>query len=387
VNTLDVFVLVALVLAAAGGYRMGFLARVTSWIGMLIGAFLGARALPSIVDAFDQGTATERLIIVFGTLLGAAFMGQAVGLLLGRRLHVALPFGPARQADRVAGGAAGLAGVVLAVWLVVPIMGDVPGWFAIQARTSAIAGWMSDQLPDPPDTMSTLRRLVGNSDFPRVFDALQPAPNLGPPPAASGLSQAVVDAVVPSTVKVEGVTCRRIQDGTGFVIGDGLVVTNAHVVAGEDSTDLLRSDGSKVKGTVVAFDPNRDIAVLSAPSLGRPALARGTAHTGDHGAVFGHPGGGPLRAAPFEVGRTVQATGTDIYDQAHTERAVLILAAELHPGDSGAALIDPQGKVIGLAFAIAPDKPGVAYALAMSELDAVLQSDLTHEVDTGPCLR
>jgi S1-C subfamily serine protease len=386
-NTLDVFILFALVLAAMGGYRMGFLARVTSWVGMLIGAVLGARALPRIVDAFSSGTATERLIIVFGILLAAAFIGQALGLLVGRRLHVALPFGPARQADRVAGGVAGVAGVVFAVWLVVPIMGDVPGWFAIQSRTSAITGWVSDALPEPPDTMTTLRRLVGDSDFPRVFNALQPAPNIGPPPAASGLTQAVVDAVVPSTVKVEGVTCRRIQDGTGFVIGDGLVATNAHVVAGEDSTDLQRSDGSKVKATVVAFDPNRDIAILRAPNLNRRALPRATARVGDNGAVFGHPGGGPLRAAPFQVGRVVQAVGTDIYDQAHTERSVLILASELHPGDSGAALIDPQGRAVGIAFAIAPDKPGVAYALSMSELDAVLQADLTHEVDTGPCLR
>jgi S1-C subfamily serine protease len=103
--------------------------------------------------------------------------------------------------------------------------------------------------------------------------------------------------------------------------------------------------------------------------------------------VFGHPGGGALRAAPFEVARTVQATGTDIYDRARIEREVLILAAGLQPGDSGAALIDPEGRAVGVAFAIAPDKPGVAYALDMSELDAVLAGDLSASVDTGPCLR
>lgn len=386
-NTLDVLFLCAAVAAAAGGYRIGFLARVTSWIGMLAGGLLGARLLPKILDALDSASPTQLLIVVLGVLLGAAFIGQATGLLVGRRLHVALPFGGARQVDRTAGAVSGLAGVVLSVWLLLPVMGDVPGWFAVQARTSTIASAIDEHFPQPPDTLATLRKFVGDGQFPRVFDALQPAPDLGPPPAASGLSQVVVDQVVQSTVKVEGVACRRIQDGSGFVVGEDLVATNAHVVAGEDSTVLQRSDGSEVKADVVAFDPARDLAILRAPGLDRPALARDSIEPGGRGAVFGHPGGGPLRTAPFEVGRTVQAVGTDIYDSQRTERAVLILASELHPGDSGAALVDPDGEVVGVAFAIAPDKPGVAYALAMSELEAVLAGDLTREVDTGPCLR
>ena len=66
---------------------------------------------------------------------------------------------------------------------------------------------------------------------------------------------------------------------------------------------------------------------------------------------------------------------------------MLILASDLHPGDSGSALIDPAGEVVGIAFAIAPDKGGVAYALALSELEDVLGKPHATEVDTGPCLR
>jgi S1-C subfamily serine protease len=170
------------------------------------------------------------------------------------------------------------------------------------------------------------------------------------------------------------------------VVADGLVVTNAHVVAGEDETILQRSDGSEVRATVVAFDPNRDLAVLAAPGLSRPALDRSTIDEGGVGAVMGHPGGEALRAAPFSVGQVVTATGTDIYDRRDTTRRVLVLASALRPGDSGAALVDPNGDVVGVAFAIAPDRPGVAYALAMEELDAVLAGDLSRPVDTGPCL-
>ena len=386
-NSLDLLVLVAAAGAAAGGYRMGFLTRVTSWLGMIAGIALGARLLPPVLERIEDGTPTRLMLVVVGVLLFTAFVGQAAGLLVGRQLHVALPFGGFRQADRVAGGAAGIGGVVLSLWLLLPIMADVPGWFAVQARTSVLAEMVDDRLPDPPDTLATLRRFVGDGQFPRVFEGLQPAPDLGPPPAASGLSQSVVDRVVPSTVKVQGVACRRIQEGSGWVVGPGLVVTNAHVVAGESDTVLERSDGSEVDATVVAFDPNRDIAVLSAPGLARDPLPRRPASAGDIGAVFGHPGGGPLRVSPFEVGREIVATGTDIYDSARTERAVLVLASDLQPGDSGAALVDPEGRVVGIAFAIAPDKGGVAYALAMSELDAVLAGNLGAEVDTGPCLR
>ncbi len=228
---------------------------------------------------------------------------------------------------------------------------------------------------------------MGGDQFPRVFDALEPAPDLGPPPSSANIPQPVVDAVVPSTVKVHGVACRRIQEGSGFVAGPGLIVTNAHVVAGETETVVQRSDGSEVRAVVVAFDPRRDLAVLSAPDIDRPALPRVDVEEGATGAVFGHPGGGPLRAAPFSVGRTVNATGTDIYDRERIERKVLILASNLAPGDSGAALVDASGRVVGVAFAIAPDRPGVAYALDIEELEAVLATPTTQQVDTGPCLQ
>ena len=380
-------VLVVAAGAAVGGYRLGFLARVTSWIGMALGTMAGALLLSPILRTVEEATDAQLLLVTLGVLVGMAFLGQALGLLVGGRLHVALLGSNARAVDRGAGAGAGVVGVFVTLWLLLPLMADVPGWFAVQARTSVVAGFVDDRFPPAPDAVATLRRLVGGDQFPRVFDALEPAPDLGPPPSVSSIPQPVVDAVVPSTVKVHGVACRRIQEGSGFVAGAGLVVTNAHVVAGESETVLQRSDGSEVRATVVAFDPRRDLAVLSAPDLDRPALPRADVEEGGLGAVFGHPGGGALRAAPFEVGRTVDATGTDIYDEQRTERKVLVLAASLAPGDSGAALIDPQGRVVGVAFAIAPDRPGVAYALDIEELEAVLATDLSRAVDTGPCLQ
>ena len=387
-NVLDLLLLVFAALAAAGGYRLGFLARVLSWVGMALGLWLGARSLPWLFDQFRDQAPGFLLLLATGTLLTTAFLGQGLGVVVGSRLSIRIPDQDWREVDRIFGGLAGIGGVVVALWFLVPTLGDVPGVVSEQARNSVIARFVDRSLPDPPDTLVALRRLVGEDAFPQVFDALQPAPDVGPPPGDTGLSAEVIARVTPSTVKVSGIACRRIQEGSGFVVaGTDVVVTNAHVVAGQEVTTVERDDGTELDAFVAAFDPDRDLAVLRVPGLDRQPLPIVDAPEGVTGGVFGHPGGAPLRIAPFQVGDEVTAAGTDIYDQQRTERAVLILASNLRPGDSGGALIDAQGAVVGVAFAIAPDDPGVAYALDIVELQAILQGNLADPVATGPCLR
>jgi len=387
VNALDLFIILAGATAAFGGYRLGFVARAASWLGLAIGLFVSARLLPTIIDWLEDIDQVQLLFVAAAVLIAGAFLGQAAGLLIGARLHLRLPVGGARQADRVAGAAAGVLGVLISVWLLLPAMANISDWPARQARTSTIAQLVHDVFPDPPDTLQALRRLIGDDRFPDVLGALEAAPDLGPPPAESGLSQATADHVAESTVKVEGAACRRIQDGSGAVIGPELVATNAHVVAGEDDTFVYRyPDTERLAAEVVAFDPNRDLAILHVPGLDRPPLPIGDIDEGGIGAEFGYPGGGRLRIAPYQIGQRVQARGTDIYDSQRYEREVFFLSAALAPGDSGAALVDPNGTVVGIAFAIAPDKPNVAYALTTKELNAVLATVAAGAVDTGPCL-
>jgi S1-C subfamily serine protease len=173
------------------------------------------------------------------------------------------------------------------------------------------------------------------------------------------------------------------------VIGDHLVVTNAHVVAGgKHPTVLTYPNGDALDATVVAFDPKRDVAILRVPDLDQPALplGDGSFDVGGVGAVFGHPGGGPLELSPFKVGEKTEARGFDIYDAQRTTRTIFILSSALRPGDSGGALVDPNGVVQGVAFAIAPDQSNVAYALTLDEIRPVLQSAGTGAVSTGPCV-
>jgi S1-C subfamily serine protease len=388
VNLLDLVLLGIGVLAMVGGYRLGFLTRTASWVGMALGLFVAARSLPWLVEQFQHESPASLLLLGGIVLLVGAFLGQAVGVLVGSQLRVSLPNQELTFLDHTAGAVAGGLGMVVAVWLLLPTMAEVPGGFAGQARNSIIARSVHEIFPPPPDALVALRRLVGEDQFPRVFDAMRPAPDVGPPPSESQLTTELAAAVGPSTVKVSGIACNRLQEGSGFVtLAPDLVVTNAHVVAGQAESEVVLTDGSRLDATVVGFDPNRDLAVLRVPGLVREPLPIADGGPGSTGGVFGYPGGAPLRIQPFHVGDEVRAVGTDIYDRQRTERAVLILASQLRPGDSGSALVDGAGNVVGVAFAIAPDDPNVAYGLDVSELQAVLEGDLATPVGTGPCLR
>ena len=386
-NLLDLIVLAAVVSAVIGGYRLGFLARASSWVGLALGLFIAVRELPAAIRLVDGSTPASRLMVAAIVLVGGSLAGQALGLIVGSRIRSVLPLGPLSLVDKGAGAAAGAVGVLAAFWLLVPAMADSSPSVSREVRNSVIARAVDSHLPRPPDTLQALRRLVGANRFPSVFDALRPAPAAGPPPADSGLAPAVLTRVQASTVKVQGEACHRIQEGSGFAVAPDLVVTNAHVVAGERSTEVLRPDGRSLAATVVLFDADRDIALLRVGALGEIPMGLGSGGPGAVGAVFGHPDGtSRVVVSPARVQQEVDAVGRDLYDSHTTHRDVFILASVLHPGDSGGALVDHAGAVIGVAFAIAPDRPGTAYALTTREVTADLSRPRAGAVATGPCL-
>lgn len=387
-NALDGLILGTLILAALGGYRLGFLARILSWAGLAIGVVAAAHFLPSVVGLFDRNDSQVRLIAALTFLLGVSMLAQGIGLAAGSLIHATLPVGVGfRQVDRVAGGVLGGMGVLVSVWLLTPALSHTNGWAARETAHSAMVRAIDGVAPEAPDTLRALKRLVGGdfATLPDVFAGLRAAPDVGAPPP-TGLAAAVHQKVVQSTVKVTGEACRRIQEGSGFAVAPETVVTNAHVVAGEHDTRVVTPQGRELRATVVAFDPNRDIAILRVAKLNEPALTVGRARVGVNGAVYGHPGGGQLRAAPAAIRQRVTALGTDIYDQNRTRRDVFVLASDLHPGDSGGALVDQAGVVVGVAFAIAPDRPQTGYALTDRELREEMKVVGTGPVPTGPCI-
>jgi S1-C subfamily serine protease len=323
-----------------------------------------------------------------GIFLLVASLGAALGEMVGFRLRSLLPLGGIRMADHVGGAFAGGIGVLLILWLLLPALSDVPGEISKQVRNSRVARAIDSAAPRAPGPLQDLRQQVADANFPEVFSRLRPAPSTGTPPVATALSPDLVSRVIDSTVKVSGQACNRVLSGSGFTVDGETVVTNAHVLAGVDRPSVIRPDGRRLQATVQVFDPNRDLAVLRVPGLDQSPLPVGTAEIGADGAVFGHPGGqDEVEVSPARIETAVNALGRDLYGESTTRRDIYILAAQLAPGDSGGALVDTGGEVVGVAFAIAPDQPATAYALTSGELTAVLDEPRSDGADTGPCLR
>lgn len=388
-DLLDLILVLVAVAAAVGGYRIGFLGRVVSWVGLALGFYVAVRFLPTVAVDLASASPGVQLAVTILLLVGGAMLGQAAGLLLGARLHSALPLGPIRQADRVVGAVFGVVGVVALVWLLLPSIESVPGWPAQATAGSGISRWVSRNLPEPPDALLVLRRIIGQ-DAPQVFAELQPGLSVGAAPAAIPLTAAETNTVIASTVKVEGQACDRIYEGSGFAVAPDLVVTNAHVVAGESlgNTEVLLPSGRTLPATVIMFDSNRDLALLSVRNLGENPLSISSPQVGQVGAVFGHPNGqDPVAPSAARVAQEETAVGQDLYDSHTTRRQVLVLAAALAHGDSGGALVNTSGLVIGVAFAISADQSNTAYALNSSELQAALNEPRSPAgASTGRCL-
>ncbi len=378
-----------MVSAAVGGYRMGFLARVASWVGLAAGIYAAARLSPAVLDLYRSGTPASRLLLALGVFVVLSTAGASLGALAGASVRRLIPLGTGlRAADRAAGGVIGALGGLVLAWLLVPVLASVPGVVSDFARNSSIARNIDRIGPSAPQALQHLRRQVSDANFPQVFSRLGPSPSAGPPPGAVALPDGVRDRVALSTVKVSGTACGRQQSGSGFSPAADVIVTNAHVVAGVDRPSVLRTDGKRLAATVVVFDPNRDLAVLRVPGLGQAALPVADADVGAEAAVYGHPRGqDELAVIPARIETKVNAQGMDLYGDRPIRRQVFILAARLEPGDSGGALVDVSGRVVGVAFAVAPDRPATAYALASEELRAALAAPRTAQVDTGPCMR
>ena len=387
-NLFDLVVAVVAVGATVGGYRVGLLARVAGWIGWILGLVLAASFSHRVLDLVQSPDPQVKLLMAVGIFLLVASLGAAVGEIMGFRLRAFLPLGGLRLADHVGGAVAGAVGVLVVLWLLLPVLADVPGEISKQVRNSTVARTIDAAAPRAPGPLQELRQQVLDANFPEVFSRIRPTPSTGTPPVATALSPELVDRVIASTVRVSGQACGRILTGSGFAADTETIVTNAHVVAGVDNPSVIRPDGRRLSATVVAFDPNRDLAVLSVPGLGQEPLPVGTADIGTDGAVFGHPGGQEaVEVSPARIEAAISALGRDLYGEQNIRREIYILATQLKPGDSGGALVDADGEVVGVAFAVAPDQPAIAYALAAEELNAVLGMPRTGAVDTGSCLR
>jgi S1-C subfamily serine protease len=382
---LDVVLVLMVVLGVVRGLRDGLIARAARVAGLIAGLVLAGRTVPlalALLDGLGLGARVFVAVLTFGATVTLATVAVEVLAMPIRRLA---RIGPLPIVDRALGGIAGALVVAVLAWLLIPTAAAIPGRISAEVRSSTLLTQLDAATPPPPDITRSLRTLLGGDRAPQVFLELAPTPEPQAPPQGL-LDDVVLARALEAATGISVVGCGRSYAGSGFAVSEDLVVTNAHVVAGGREVALRDRDGRLRAATVVVFDKDRDLALIELVDHGLSVLPRGTAVVGATAVVVGFPGGQlEARLAPARVEREVTGLGRDIYDRDRTERRLLFLASELRSGDSGAPVVSAAGEVIGVVFAVSPDVPTAAYALAMGEVDALLASPRAPGA-TGRCI-
>jgi S1-C subfamily serine protease len=189
-----------------------------------------------------------------------------------------------------------------------------------------------------------------------------------------------------SVVKVLGTACGLGIEGSGWVARPGLVVTNAHVVAGEDDTTVTLRSGGTLDASAVHYDPRNDLAILRVSGLDvsplrlAPQVRQGTA-----AAVLGYPENGSFTVSPARVGRTGQVVSQDSYGRGPVERQMTPFRGRVRSGNSGGPAVDDRGQVLTTVFAAeqgqgSPGGLGVPDEIVRKALEENLRP-----TGTGPC--
>lgn len=382
-NLLDLIIVIAVLMAMGRGATSGFVRQIFSLGGFLAGLILGAFIAPyagRLVS--DPGL---RAVIIVLVVLAVASTVSGLGEIAGHYLASSAERLRLGAVDNVIGAAFGGITVLLAFWLVASMIIGTPYPTLNQLfNGSGIVRLLDRNLPPAPTVVSRLVRLVDPNGFPRVFTGLEPVPSAPISPANAAEVASAVRADQASTVRIEGTGCGGIVSGSGFVAAPGLVMTNAHVVAGIASPTIIDASG-RHSATVVEFDPNMDVAVLRADNLAGAPLALITKEMppGTHAVVLGYPGGGPFAAVEAGILDERLATGRNIYDEGITDREIYSLQTVVRPGNSGGPLVLPDGRVIGLVFARSETNNSLGYALTSAEISSRLRDGINSTGSTG----
>jgi len=388
---LDLILIAFAVFILVSGWRRGLFVSAFSLVGLIFGAWLG-KALIDIVSGASTATSLTRTGLSAATLFIGIGIGSAVGGFIGRRLRNLFSWSPLRLLDNLSGAVLSLTAWSIVFWLVATTLLAAPvSSLTNTVSQSKVLNALEQYMPmSIRSGVETFRIFVSESGLPEGFTNVLLAPAVDPPDLTSIDAPAVI-AGLESVVKVEGTTqkCSTRLTGSGFVIGPDLIITNAHVVAGVDSpTVRVKGKGKAFGGTVVYFDPARDVALIKTKNFPSVALriSRPLAR-GENAVVSGFPGGGPLALIPARVRSVSESSGTDIYGKNPVTREIYAISADIKQGDSGAPMFALDGTVAGLVFASSATDAETGYALSAKEfmVGVEFSSSATQAVDTGEC--
>ncbi len=388
---LDMAVLAVAFIAAISGWRSGALGSLLSFVGVVLGAVAGVLLAPHVVANID-GPRTKLFVTLF-LILALVVIGEIAGVVLGRAVRGAIRNPGLRTLDSTVGVALQIVAVLVAAWMLTyPLQSSDQPNLAAAVRGSKVLKEVDDVAPEYLRSVpNRLSALLDTSGLPDVLQPFGRTPIVAVDPPDSALSNSpVVMAVRPSVVKIRGVApgCQKVLEGSGFVVAQNRVMSNAHVVAGSESV-TVESEGQVYDAFVTSYDPLADVSILDVPDLPAQPLqfAPSPAITGTDAIVVGYPGGGDFVATPARVRETIELNGPDIYRNATVTREVYTIRGSVRQGNSGGPMIDSNGQVLGVVFGAAVDDADTGFVLTAKEVERQLTKlPDTERVNTGNCV-
>jgi S1-C subfamily serine protease len=369
------------VVMAAWGYAQGLLVGALSLAGFAGGALLGSRLGPVLLEQGSRSPYAPLFALVGGLLVGGvvASVLELLGSQLRRRLGDGL------------GLLDGLGGAVLVgclglwlVWLLGAVALHTPGARELRGpiQRSSILRALNERLPPSGPVLQALARF---DPFPSIDG---PRAEVAPPTAGIARDPEVA-AARRSVVRVLGTACGLGVQGSGWLAGAGVVVTNAHVVAGQDDTTVqAEGEEARLAAQPIWFDPTNDLALLRVLGLsGQPALRlEVNAAPGTAAAILGFPGNGAYSVQPGRLGQTQTVVTQDAYGRGPVRRRITALRGSVRSGASGGPMVDADGAVVTTIFAASTGDDDDGFGVP----DSIVRGALSRAgapVDTGPCAR
>jgi S1-C subfamily serine protease len=179
------------------------------------------------------------------------------------------------------------------------------------------------------------------------------------------------EKILPSVVQIntsDGV-------GSGVVYGDGLILTAAHVVSGEDTVLVRLEDGENVEGTVLGGTSEADIAVVQIERSDIPIASLALDYTPRVGQMA-IAVGSPWDLQSTVTAGIVSAVNQPVGCQSGGCRSMLQTDAAINPGNSGGALVDRDGRVLGInvsIFSLSGANDGVGFAVPIEVAYGIAQ--------------
>jgi len=377
-NVADWIAIAIVLLSAVGGFRRGLVLSAFSLVGLAVGAYIGSRVAPHLLHCGSSSTWTPVAGLV-GAVAGAVLL-QFVALLIASFIRGGLRFTPLRLIDSAGGLLLGGAVGVAIVWVGASVALLTPGQtgFRQEVQRSAIVKQLDSALP-PRTLLNLLARI---DPFPSIVGPKPPSL----PPSKGVLRDQSIRAAATRVVKVVGTACGVGVEGSGWFAGRNLVVTAAHVVAGEGNT-LVRIPGDQLPGRgadVVVLDIHNDVAVLRVQGVDVNPLPLAQPRSGASVAILGYPLDGGLTATPGRIGRTATVLTQDALEHGPVARTITSLRGDVRHGDSGGPTIDAQGRVTSTVFAERLGSQG-GFGIPIDVVRKLLRGDLSRAVSTGSC--